>query len=145
WWFPFVANPALSVALAAVVMAGFVALAVMLWKQRRRTEALASTDGGDDARDSSAPLDDVFAAFIATYLAFLVCSISFIDHTTPLDWRILCPVFVCGLITQVSAVWSWLAKFEDASKRRALRGAYVAALTLVLVMYGAKSLPWVQA
>jgi 4-amino-4-deoxy-L-arabinose transferase-like glycosyltransferase len=147
WWFPFVSNPALSILLAALVMIGFVALASLLWKQHRRAESIPSTDVGprDLQRAASAPLDEVFTVFITTYLAFLVCSISIMDHTTPLDWRILCPVFVCGLITQVSAVWGWLTKVGNERKQRALRGAYVATLAIVLVMYGAKSLPWVKA
>jgi hypothetical protein len=41
----------------------------------------------------------LLALYLFIYGIFLVFSISFLDANTPLDGRILSPVFVCGLIT----------------------------------------------
>jgi hypothetical protein len=44
--------------------------------------------------------------FSLTYIAFLLVSISFFDAWTPLDSRLLLPVFVCLIVVAVSLAWS---------------------------------------
>ena len=50
----------------------------------------------------------VLALLVVAYGAFLVMSISFLDANTPLDDRILVPVFIAGLIVVLCLLdWAW--------------------------------------
>lgn len=50
----------------------------------------------------------LLVAYIFVYVAFLIVSISFIDANTPLDGRILSPIFVCGLILLIYGLALWI-------------------------------------
>jgi len=70
------------------------------------------------------------AAFTITYLLFLFVSISFIDAQTPLEGRILSPVYACGIILVVSVAY----KTSQLRQRTTIvwRGAFLI-LSFVLI------------
>jgi hypothetical protein len=53
------------------------------------------------------PLISLLVTFVAIYLLFLLFSISFLDANTPLDGRILSPIWVAGVVL-VAYVWAGL-------------------------------------
>jgi 4-amino-4-deoxy-L-arabinose transferase-like glycosyltransferase len=51
-------------------------------------------------------------AFIFFYLSFLAFSLSFLDASTPLDRRILSPIFTAVLLLFLGPTWKWLKEKE---------------------------------
>ncbi len=79
--------------LALVVIVGGVLLAA-------RSARAAAVPSGKALREAPWP----FAAFGALYCAFLLLSLSFLDHATPVDARIMAPAYVAWV---VSVLWLW--------------------------------------
>ncbi len=68
--------------------------------------------------------------FIGTYVAFLLVSISFLDATTPLDDRILFPVF--GVVVVAMVVIAW--RVAHRARRRAIWLAFLACAAVSIVV-----------
>lgn len=82
----------------------------------------------------------IFMAFIPTYLIFLLISMSFFDAATPLDNRILLPVFVFGLVAFLSVG----RVIDDLVREWPGLGTIFALFALTLVgVYGLYGLEWV--
>lgn len=79
--------------------------------------------------------------FVLSYWGFLALSISFLDANTPLDDRILAPVYVAGLFLVIAGAWR-LA--QTATKRPLVRHAVTAALGLFVVVQLASAASWVR-
>ena len=91
-----------------------------------RRAALQPGEGArSQARISMPALVKVLALFVASYAAFLAFSISFFDANTPLDNRILSPVYVAGIVL---SLWLFQGLCLALSARRALVAAAVAGL-----------------
>jgi len=96
---------------ASSLLKGVLALAALLilaaglgvWWRRRRT-SVATPPTTDEI--SAAALIIVTAVFIPTYLVFILVSITLFDANTPLDGRILAPVYMAALVLAVPAVLS---------------------------------------
>ena len=68
--------------------------------------------------------------FIGAYVAFLLVSISFLDATTPLDDRILFPVF--GVVVVAMVVIAW--RVAHRARRRAIWLAFLACAAVSIVV-----------
>jgi hypothetical protein len=73
------------------------------------------------------PLVSLVAGFAAAYLAFLAVSISFFDAATPLDDRILSPVYVAGVVV---TLW-WARELRPVVARRPALARLLAAVLIV--------------
>lgn len=79
--------------------------------------------------------------FVLFYLGFLALSISFLDANTPLDDRILAPVYVAGLFLAIAGAGRLL---QMLSKRPLMRPVITAALGLFLVVQLATAASWLR-
>lgn len=77
---------------AIVLLAGLVLFIAWLAHKQKHS---------NDPKDGPWYLAQLLALFILVYPAFLAVSISFLDANTPLDDRILSPVFVAGILLVV--------------------------------------------
>lgn len=89
WLFPSNVPTVIRVISLAVVI---LLIFVMIQKLKRQNMSDFNKRNLDDAKLL------LLSAFILIYVGFLIISISFIDAQTPLDNRILSPVYVSGLI-----------------------------------------------
>lgn len=75
-----------------------VALSLLVLSVRIFFTARARCGGGDDKTSTLPAHASVVTIFAIIYLTFLVLSISFLDASTPLDGRILSPLYLAGLL-----------------------------------------------
>jgi hypothetical protein len=118
-----------AVLAACLLLLGAVALAfggVTFWRQRKRYA---------EEMDWMGPL----AMFGVFYVAFLVVSISFFDASTPLDSRVLSPLFAVGLILILSLTERSLVFSRG---RPSIRLVLVTLLVLLLGSYLFRSADW---
>ncbi len=113
---------ALIVLMAVVALLAWRAVMVVKSFQRRRTVELVQADVGVGASISIA-----MGIFSICYLPAVVLAIMFVDASTPLDRRILMPLYLPLLIVIFSAI-----RAESGRLGRGLRIAGVAAAGLVL-------------
>jgi hypothetical protein len=100
---------------ASSLLKGVLALAALLilaaglgvWWRRRRT-SVATPPTTDEI--SAAALIIVTAVFIPTYLVVILVSITLFDANTPLDGRILAPVYMAALVLAVQFSQGSLAR-----------------------------------
>ncbi|NKQ35041.1 MAG: hypothetical protein HF973_05425 [Chloroflexi bacterium] len=106
---------------AIALLAGLVLFIGWLARQQKQ---------GHDSPDGPWYLARLLALFILVYSAFLVLSISFFDANTPLDDRILAPVFVAGI---------WLVVYNVQILLNASHGRRLIAIgvTAVALLFGA--------
>lgn len=74
---------------------------------------------------------DILALYAASYASFLAVSISLFDANTPLDGRILLPVFVVGIILGV-----WIVDALWSAKARHPASAYGGVALLTALVFG---------
>ena len=95
----------------------------------------------NDLKDGPWYLARLLTLFILVYPAFLVLSISFLDANTPLDDRILAPVFVAGLLLVVYTIQILLNASHG-------RRQIVVGVTAVTLLFGAfyllNAVSWVR-
>lgn len=84
----------------------------------------------------------LFAIFVALYTLFLLMSISFLDANTPLDDRILSPVYVSGLLLIIFLAGEAIRMAGD-SRRVAVSAVVGVPLALLAVAYVTHSASWV--
>jgi len=73
----------------------------------------------------------VMLIFVPVYLAFLALSLSFFDANTPLDGRILSPVYISALV--IVAYLFLQIRLSSRLQRLALSGSWILALIIILV------------
>jgi len=78
--------------------------------------------------------------FVLYYLGFLALSISFLDANTPLDDRILAPVYVTGLFLAMAGA----GRLAQTANRPLLRRAVSATLGLFLIVQLATAASWLR-
>lgn len=101
---------------------------IWLWRQRRPDQPVFGITGG------------IIGLFIPVYGFFLLLSISFFDANTPLDSRILSPLFFASVITLVVL----FSRFVAASQARFWRVAWLVGTAMLVIGYGQAALPWLQ-
>ncbi|HID53936.1 MAG TPA: hypothetical protein EYP41_18100 [Anaerolineae bacterium] len=117
---------------AIALLAGLVLL--IAWLARKQKQ-------NNNVKDGPWYLSRLLALFILVYPAFLAVSISFLDANTPLDERILAPVFVAGIWLVVYNVQILL----NASHGRRLIAIGVTAVALLFgVLYLLNAASWVR-
>lgn len=77
--------------------------------------------------------------FILVYFAFLVVSISFLDANTPLDDRILSPVFVAWVVI---IAWTISILWQRTRRKTLLAGVVLAALGLFVITAVINNVRW---
>jgi hypothetical protein len=102
-------------------------IAVLRYTKPGRLQRHGPGSAGTPGRDALSIMPFLLAIFILTYLAFLVVSISFFDAVTPLDHRILSPVFVSGALLVLCTAHRLL---RIGPGTRAVRGIFAAACVL---------------
>lgn len=126
WLVPRTAIPATAfaalIAVGELLLVGLLALAVLL---RRRTSGM-----DDDQASLPVTAFSLLAIFIVVYVLLLVVSISLFDVNTPLNGRVLSPVYLAGLILVLG--------LAHAAVRSLRASRFVAAVLLVgsLVLVG---------
>ncbi len=124
WLLPGRVPATLRLSLAAVATVGLLALSIMfLWKGFLSSERR--------------PVRWVVGWFLVVYPLSILASLSFLDASTPLDDRILSPLFVAGLMLGVCAVK--VAPFRAVSLRpaRVIMGTLLAGFVVLTVARGA--------
>jgi 4-amino-4-deoxy-L-arabinose transferase-like glycosyltransferase len=86
------------------------------------------------------PLPRVLLCYAGVYLAFLIVSISFFDAATPLNDRILSPVFVVAWIVALLGARHWIAVRE----RRGLAWLLAALAAVPLAGYANEARDWAR-
>jgi hypothetical protein len=87
------------------------------------------------------PLFKLLGLFSLVYLLFLAVSISFVDANTPLDQRILSPIYLMGLVGGIGVV---TAVYTHKPLPSYLQLGGVGLLLLFLTAQGVQSVSWVQ-
>lgn len=121
--------------LRAVLVVSSAALAVLFAAVAARTNR---------ARQKAAvtlQAGQLMVVFTVIYLSVLAASISLVDFATPLDYRILAPVFIPLLIALTAAV---AAELGRASLTPAMAGALALLLAAVLMCHAAAALAWIR-
>lgn len=83
----------------------------------------------------------LLALFVPVYLAFLALTISFLDANTPLDDRILAPIYVAVLFLALTGLGAALLM---AKRRQAVRVAILGGLGVVMLVQLASAASWVH-
>ena len=78
----------------------------------------------------------LFGIFILVYMGFLIVSISFFDFVTPLDYRILSPVYVSALIFALCLTYKVFALAQEEWGLRTSAKGLGIALALVYIASG---------
>jgi len=99
-----------------------------------------STSGAYQLGNSPPHFIVLLALFTGIYSAFVVLSISFLDANTPLDDRILSPIYVTFLILVIYLVSRYIHSRKPAVWRL-IPGSMV---LILLVVYGASSFPFLR-
>jgi len=131
WWLPDYIPVALRVVLISLYGATGIAALIAIF--RRSADA---TGANAQASAASIALLKLLVVFSAVYVLMLMISISFFDNDTPLDERILSPLFVTGLLFNVVALKCILPQFLDARPFRIAVGLSCIAL---MIAYGFSS------
>lgn len=121
WIWPFDLPTPAAVALALPLVSGVIVLQVAHRRWSHRTP--------DHATRPLHKLPALLWTFVGVYLGFLPISISYIDHATPLDMRILVPVFVCALPASIM-------QLHDLLPSRRIGLGHVAVATTGLIIAG---------
>ena len=82
----------------------------------------------------------IFTIFVPVYFLFLVVSISFFDANTPLDGRILSPLFFAGVVGLI-AIFGQAAVYN---LPRVWQAGLLLYVFVLVIGYGQASLKWVQ-
>jgi hypothetical protein len=117
------AKGALVLCVAVMLVWGLI---TTLRSERRRSTSLSI----------ASTLSLLSLVFIGAYIAFLLVSISFLDATTPLDDRILFPVF--GIVVVAMVVIAW--RLARRLRRRAIWLALVACAAVSIAVRGPSAL-----
>ncbi len=117
-----------AVLLLAVAGAG-------IWWQRR------SQTADTFAAPPIPPLAKLLALFVAVYALFLVVSISFVDANTPLDNRILAPIYAAGVALAGYAFGDY---WRRAAGRSGIRRGMLAGALLLLAIHVLPAAMFVQ-
>jgi hypothetical protein len=117
--------------IAGAVLVGVVLVLVALWVARYGAAAVRR------ALDIAGPAVVIPGAFVVVYLATVVASVSLFDAATPLDTRILAPLYAALVPTVVGAVAVWSK--QPRRSHDAMRGAG-ALLVVALALVGVRSL-----
>jgi hypothetical protein len=124
-----------GVAREAIVFAGVLALLALcggaLFLNRLRNRHPSNEGNGR--------VPYVFVIFVAVYVGFLFVSLSFFDAHSPLDVRILSPVFVSGLIIVMYLLNALLRSVEGV---RAAQAAIIAVSLLFALSYLGSGVVW---
>jgi hypothetical protein len=85
------------------------------------------------------PLRWLLPGFVIVYLLFLLFSVSFVDAHTPLDYRILAPLYVCLIL--------WLAglALQESRRERTARLIIAIALAAFIGSHIGRSAAWARA
>jgi hypothetical protein len=117
--------------IAGAVIVGVVFLLVAVWLVRRGATVARRALG------AAGPAVVVPGAFVVVYLATIVVSVSLFDAATPLDTRILAPLYAALVPTVIGGVAVWWS--QPGRSRDAMRAAG-AVLVVALVLVGVRSL-----
>ncbi len=115
-----------------LIAVGFWVLGFLLVLRKARQNKRQSSEG-------STTLPTLLGLFVVSYGLVIVVSISFIDAQTPIDNRILSPVYVATLVLVLclsSNFWTTLGRF------RAMRIALIIFIGLFSVSQLAQAIPW---
>jgi hypothetical protein len=104
------------------------AMILWLWRHRRPVQPVIGV------------IWDMVALFIPVYGFFLLLSISFFDANTPLDGRILSPLYFASVMILVVL----FSRFAEASQARYWKVALLGCSAILVIGYGQTSLPWLQ-
>ena len=99
--FQFALPVSVSIAMQVMLLAAIAVVVLLTLRLRFRTGDLRR-----NASSISITLPSLCLFFFATYIVFLLFSISFFDAATPLDFRILLPGLVPLTVAGLSLVWS---------------------------------------
>jgi hypothetical protein len=123
-------NTPTPIHLAALGLLGLVTGGVILWfwRQRRPNQPVFGITGG------------MVGLFIPVYGFFLLLSISFFDANTPLDGRILSPLYFASVMILVVL----FSRFVEASQARFWRVALLGCSAILVIGYGQAALSWLQ-
>ncbi len=118
---------------------GLVILAVMIARHRRQEQ---KTGRAGWATLSALPvLIRIILIFIPLYTLFLLISLTFLDANTPLDSRILSPVYVTGVILVVYFLAEGLGELHKAAL---LRYAVIVGALVFLAALAMSSIAYIQ-
>ena len=97
FWFPESNLLWLKLIQAAIITSLLAFALIALLKTRTQAENQSS--------ETVSPVHTLILLFCITYIVFLLFSISFLDATTPLDYRILSPFYAFSLVLVLSVYW----------------------------------------
>jgi len=83
------------------------------WIRRKRLESETAA-----ASLLAPPLLSLLLVFIGLYVSFVLVSISFLDHTIPLDQRLLAPIFPAALILAIGTAQRFLSAYQGTKLAR---------------------------
>lgn len=95
----------------------------------------------EDGMGNIPPMVNIFLLFIIFYLFFLIVSISFIDANTPLNERILSPVFIWGLVL---ILYAYSRVIESQKTQKAIKMALTALASVVVLTYAFNAVTFIQ-
>jgi hypothetical protein len=125
WFLPHVIGAQLRVGILLCVLLGLVLS--RLWRSNRQGTAGGPQPALSAGGSVTIELSRVLVAFSSVYLIFLIVSISLFDAATPLDSRVLSPVFVAVLICVCCA----LGRITSARRGYKVLGAGLVALSVL--------------
>lgn len=117
-----------------VVVVGLSVSSILLLQRK------SGLNGSDFVKHYLAKLPRLLVTFIVIYCVFLIVSISFFDVRTPLDFRILSPVYVSGLVFILYIAHRLLNSMEGT---RSLKIASIVLCMAFAVLHLPHSLWWV--
>ncbi len=94
WVSPTSTNYPIPFAVRMLLTALFIGAGIAIWYRNRHQTVSPSSPLNLLAYFQAYPFARILGVFVATYLGFLLFSISFIDFLTPLDYRILMPAIM---------------------------------------------------
>jgi hypothetical protein len=133
WFMIPVSTPSIIKLCLVLVLLLLIAAAFVLSPVRRNHVDETQGTGGGEARY----FQQLLVLFVLIYGAFLALSISFVDANTPLDSRILSPVYMAGLLLIFLSVHQLLSQFKHGSLLRAAVAALAIPMLAIYALQGA--------
>jgi hypothetical protein len=127
-----------SLRFALLLLVGAGILAVGILRQRERSRG---SEPPAERLHENVPFLRLLLIFVLLYIAFLVASISLVDANTPLDSRILAPVYVAGVFLFVYTLQELMRLLGEA---RWARVSAVVLISLFLLVSSFNAVTWLS-
>lgn len=124
---PYINTSPLQRGLRILLLGAGIITGIMLWRKQPRGQHIAAIK----QMFTTTPILRIFALFSFLYISFLFVSISFMDVSTPLNYRILLPIYVPLMVIVLCITWGLVKNYPSSRIHR----YFVASCIIIVGLY----------